>query len=61
MGFDIRGRHPKNQKGKCFRANIAAWAPMLELIKMVGSDIIDKKTIIAMEHNDGAGPKDGAT
>jgi len=55
MGMDVYGI---NNQDAYFRANIWSWAPIHDLMKKLGSDIIDEKTMAGMLCNDGYGIED---
>ena len=57
MGMDLEGRHPLNESGVYFRANIWAWRPIHDLICKLGSDLISNTVLMHMSGNGGGGPK----
>jgi hypothetical protein len=55
MGMDVYGI---NNQDAYFRANIWSWMPIHDLIRKLGSDIIDEENLNGMMCNDGYGIKD---
>jgi len=61
MGMDVYG---VENKEAYFRANIWSWAAIHDLIRKLGSDLVDARTLVNMGSNSGAGitsPKDCVT
>jgi len=61
MGMDVYG---VENKEAYFRANIWSWAAIHDLIRKLGADLVDQKTLENMGSNSGAGitdPKDCVT
>ena len=52
MGMDVYGI---GNKKAYFRANVWSWAAIHDLIRKLGSDLIDKNTMVDMGSNCGAG------
>jgi hypothetical protein len=59
--MDVYGRQPSAPAGAYFQANVWAWHPIHALIIELCSDLLSKKVLRKLGHNEGAGPKDQET
>lgn len=61
MGMDVFGIEPAADAGRYFRVTLWEWLPLLERMKALCSDFLNKELIAAMAFNEGAGPQDQPT